>query len=125
MAIINYEWTVSVELQEPEIEITEIGVVFNKGFGMADTFIYIPIFIIALIGIFKEKIFGIFFMFGFLSITAYWPVVCLSAVFFANGSPNWHFTDYTFYSIILSLITIYGIWGIFYLLKSIGLSKSN
>jgi hypothetical protein len=37
MAFINYDFTVTVELQEPVEEITEIGVALNKGFGFHST----------------------------------------------------------------------------------------
>ena len=48
-------------------------------------------------------------MFGAMAITIYWPIVGLSTVFFAKGAPGWHFTDYISYSILLSIIAIYGI----------------
>jgi hypothetical protein len=117
MAIINYDFAVSIDLQESVNEITEIGVALNKGFGFGDTVFYIPLFVIGIIGLLKRSAFGLFAMFGAMAITVYWPIVGLSTVFFAKGAPGWHFTDYSSYSILLSLIALYGIWGCWFLYK--------
>ena len=93
-AIIDYDFTVSLGLQESKDEITEIGVAFNKGFGFGDTLVYIPIFIVGIIGIIRKKLYGLYLLSGAMSITIYWPMVCLSTVFYAKGSPGWNFAAY-------------------------------
>jgi len=118
MAVINYDFAVSIDLQEPVNEITEIGVALNKGFGFGDTVFYIPLFVIGIIGLLKRTTLGLFAMLGAMAVTVYWPVVGLSTVIFAKGAPGWHFTDYTSYSILLSLIALYGIWGFMFLYKN-------
>ena len=121
MALINYDFAVSIHLQESVNEITEIGVALNKGFGFGDTIFYIPLFVIGIIGLLKRSAFGLFAMFGAMAITVYWPIVGLSTVFFAKDAPGWHFTDYSSYSILLSLIALYGIWGFWFLYKYRGI----
>jgi uncharacterized membrane protein YqaE (UPF0057 family) len=118
MAVINYELTVYLELQEPAEEITEVGVALNKGFGIGDTIVYIPLLILGIIGMIKRKFWGLFSMAGALSITIYWPVVCLATLLFSENTPGFTFTDYTSYSIILSLISVYGFWGMIFLYKN-------
>ena len=118
MAIINYDFTVALDLQEPISEITEVGVALNKGFGLGDTVVYIPLFIIGLIGLLKRSVLGLYTMFGAMAITVYWPVVCLSTVYYAKNAPGWQFIDYTAYTITLTTISIYGIWGFIYLIKN-------
>lgn len=114
MAMINYDFTVSIGLQEPVSEITGVGVAFNKGFGFGDTFFYMPLFVIGIVGLIKRKTYGLFSMVGAMAITIYWPMVSLSAIYFAKGLGDFHFTDYVSYSILLSLIAIYGLWGMGY-----------
>ena len=46
MAFIDYDFTVSLKLQESEEIISELGVALNKGFGVGDTLIYIPLLVI-------------------------------------------------------------------------------
>lgn len=118
MAFIHYDFTVAAGLQESADEITETGVALNKGFGLGDTLVYIPLFIVGIIGVFRTKFWGLVTLFGALAITAYWPVVALSTLYFAKGTPGWKFNDYTSYTILLSLITFYGVWGMFYLYKT-------
>jgi hypothetical protein len=118
MAVINYDFAVSIDLQEPVNEITEIGVALNKGFGFGDTVIYIPLFVIGIIGLLKRTALGLFAMLGAMAVTVYWPVVSLSTVMFAKGATGWYFTDYRSYSIVLSLIALYGIWGFIFLYKN-------
>lgn len=117
-AIINYDFAVSIQLQEPVNNVTEVGVALNKGFGLGDTLAYIPLFILGIVGILRKTSVGLFAMLGAMAITIYWPIVALSTLCFAYGSPGWQFTDYTSYAIILSLIEIYGIWGFVYLFKN-------
>jgi hypothetical protein len=115
MAIIHYDFTVSIGLQEPVTDITQVGVALNKGFGLGDTVFYIPLLIFGIIGLLKKAIWGLFAMLGAMAITVYWPIVALSTLFYAKDAPGFHFTDYISYAIILSLITLYGLWGIWYL----------
>ena len=86
MAVINYDFAVSIGLQEPVNEITEIGVALNKGFGFGDTVFYIPLFIVGIIGLLKRTPLGLYAMFGAMAVTVYWPVVSLSTVIFAKGA---------------------------------------
>ncbi len=118
MAVINYDFTVSIGLQESINEITEVGVALNKGFGLGDTVFYIPLFIIGIVGLLKRVALGIYTMFGAMAVTVYWPIVCLSTLFYAEGAPGFHFTDYTSYSVILSLISLYGLGGLWFLYKN-------
>jgi hypothetical protein len=56
MAVIDYDFTVSIDLQESVTEITEVGIALNKGFGLGDTIFYMPLFIAGIIGL---KLFNI------------------------------------------------------------------
>ena len=118
MSFINYEFTVSIGLQESVEVIGEMGVAVNKGFGVGDTIIYIPLLIIGLAGLWFRKKWGVLVMAGAMGITAYWPLVCLFILLFAQGSPGYNFTDFTSYTILLTALTFYGFWGLWYLYKN-------
>jgi len=118
MAIINYDFTVSTGLQESITDITGVGVAYNKGFGLGDTVFYIPLFIAGIIGLIRGKIWGIYSMFGAMAVTVYWPIVCLSALFYAKNTPGFNFNSYTEYSVLLSLIALYGLWGLWFLYRN-------
>jgi len=118
MSFINYDFTVTYGLQESKDVVGDMGVAFNKAFGVGDTLIYLPLLLLGLIGLWRRKKWGVWTMGGALAITAYWPVVNIFFLFFASGLPGFYFTDYMSYTVILSLIMIYGIWGIWYLYKN-------
>ena len=118
MSFINYDFTVSIGLQEPVNVVGEMGVAMNKGFGLGDTIIYIPLLIIGLYGLWLRKTLGIYAMLCALGITAYWPMVNIFIFLFAKGTPGFNFTNYTSFTIILVSIVIYGIWGIWYIYKN-------
>lgn len=114
MAIISYDFAVAIDLQEPASEVTAVGVALNKGFGFGDTVFYIPIFIMGIVGLVKRSTWGVYAMTGAMAITVYWPIVSLSTIFYAIGSPGYNFTDYTSFSIILPIISLYGLWGLWF-----------
>lgn len=115
MAYINYDFTVSLGLQESRYAVTDIGVAVNKGFGVGDTIVYIPLIIIGLIGMWFKRTWGLFAMVGAFAVTMYFPAVCLSMLFFARGEPGFHFSNFTSYTIFLTIVALYGLWGLWYL----------
>ena len=118
MSFINYRFTVEMGLQESADLIGEMGVAMNKGFGVGDTIIYAPILLIGICGLLLRQRWGRLVMAGALAITAYWPIVILFILLFAKGTPGFHFTNYSTYFIVLTGISIYGIWGLIFLIRS-------
>ena len=117
LGVFNYDLAVAIGMQESEDEIGKIGIAFAKGFGFADTVLYIPLFLMGIIGLLKNKRWGKYAMFAALAISVYWPIVHLYAIFIDRISITLHPEKYIYYPIILSLIIIYGLWGMFYLYK--------
>lgn len=118
MSYISYEFTVSFGLQEPADVVGEMGVAANKGFGVGDTMVYLPLLLAGMAGLWLRKEWGVFAMAGAMAITAYWPMVCLFLLIFAKGSPGFHFTDYASYAVLLSSFTLFGLWGFWYLYRN-------
>ena len=115
MSFINYEFTVAFGLQESVDVVGDMGVAFNKAFGVGDTLVYMPLLLFGLIGLWFRKKWGVYTMIGALAITAYWPIVNIFFLCFASGLPGFYFTDYLSYTIVLSIIAIYGLSGLWYL----------
>jgi len=115
MSFINYDFAVSIGLQESKDMIGEMGIAVNKGFGVGDTIIYIPLLVFGLIGLWFRKAWGAFAMASALAITAYWPMVSIFLLLYARGTPGFNFTNFSSYAILLTLITVYGLWGLWYL----------
>jgi hypothetical protein len=115
MAFIDYDFTVGLGLQEHRDAVTDIGVAMNKGFGFGDTIIYIPLLVVGLWGLVMRRAWGVFSMMAAMGVTAYWPIVCLSFLYFAKGTPGFHFTAYGAYTVLLMAIALIGITGMWYL----------
>ena len=115
LGVFNYDLAVSIGMQESETEIGKIGIAFAKGFGFADTVIYIPLFLFGIIGLLKNKRWEKYSMFGALAISVYWPIVHLYAIFIDRVSITLYPDKYIYYPIVLSLVIIYGVWRMHYL----------
>ena len=117
-SLVNYDMTVSLGLQESEEEVTKIGIAWIKAFALGDTVVYIPLLIAGILGLLKRERWGFYSMFGSLAISVYWPIVNLSAIYYGIDDLALNPDKYIFYSILLPLISIYGLWGMWYLYKN-------
>jgi hypothetical protein len=118
LAVFNYDLAIAIGMQESEAEVGQVGIAYAKGFGFGDTLIYIPLIIIGIIGLIKRRVWGVYAMFGAMAITVYWPVVHLYAITIGKGAINLSLEKMTTYYTVLSLIIIYGLWGMWYLYKN-------
>ena len=118
MAVIDYDFTVSIGMQEPADVWGEFGVAMNKAFGVSDTLIYLPLLFFGLIGLWLKKSWGLFTMIGALAITAYWPVMHIFYVLYAEGLPGFNFTEFASFITTLIIITLYALCGMYYLYKN-------
>jgi len=114
-SLINYEMAVTLGLQESVQEVGEIGIVWAKGFAFADSFVYIPLLLLGTVGLLKRKKWGLNAMFGSCAISVYWPVVHLHAIYEGKDVFTLNHEKYITFPIILTLIILYGIWGMWYL----------
>ena len=117
-SLIDYNYVVSIGLQESSEEVSKIGIAWIKAFAIGDTLAYIPLLLLGIIGMIKKRKWGYYSMFASLAISVYWPIVNLSAIHLAKNDINLNADKYLSFSIILPIISIYGLWGIFYLYKN-------
>ncbi len=57
-------------------------------------------------------------MFGAMAITVYWPLVNLHAVLAGKNAMNLSPDKYSLYSVLLPIISLYGLWGMCFLYKN-------
>ncbi len=117
LSLIDYDLAIDLGLQESEKEIGKVGIAFAKGFALGDTIFYIPMLVLGILGLVKGKKWGALFMFGGLAISVYWPIVHLYAIYIETDAIVLNPDKYISFPIILTLITVYGLWGIIYLYK--------
>lgn len=118
-SLFNYEAAVSLGLQESAEEITEVGIAFAKGFAFGDTLAYIPLLLFGIIGLLKRKKWGVYLMFASCAISVYWPLVHLYAIYIGKDVITLHPEKYISFPITLSIIILYGLWGMWYLYRKL------
>jgi hypothetical protein len=117
-SLMNYEAAVTFGLQESVEEVGDVGIAFAKGFALADTIIYNPLLIAGIIGLLRQKKYGVYTLLAACAISVYWPIVHLYAIFIERNAIVLYSEKYVSFPIILSLIIVYGLWGMWYLFKN-------
>lgn len=116
----DYQVGVSMGTQESAEQITAVGAAFWYGFAFADLVTYLPLLLAGLIGHWLGRAWGMVALSAALGITIYWPVVCLAAVVAAHGTPGWQLDNEASYWVVLPLIALWGVWGLWHVLRSGG-----
>jgi len=116
MAIFNYDFAVSLGMQEDVKEISEFGVQINRAFGVSDTLIYIPVIAVSIIGLILKKKWSLFTSAAAMGITLYWTTTAAFIFLFLEGVPGYSFIPGIKYWITITLYIIFGLWGLVYLM---------
>ena len=116
MAVFNYEFAVSIGLQEDVNEVGEFGREVNRAFGAGDTAIYIPLIILSIVGLIQKKRWALICTAAVMGITVYWTITVVFMFWFLVGVPNYSFVPGVEYWVVISLYFAIGVWGVFYLM---------
>ena len=74
-AVVAYDTVAQWGLQEARVTIDPVIVVVNRGIGLADFIIGVPLFILAIIGLWRQKYFGYVASWMVFGISLYWTTV--------------------------------------------------
>ena len=116
MAIFNYEFAVKLGLQEDVKEVSEFGVQINRAFGAGDTFVYIPLMAISLVGLFLKKRWSLVTTAAVMGISAYWATTVAFMLFFLLRVPHYNLVPGPEYWLFIGAYIIFGVWGVVYLI---------
>ena len=115
-AIFNYEFAVKLGLQEDFKEVSEFGVQINRAFGAGDTFVYIPLMAISLVGLFLKKRWSLITTAAVMGVSAYWATTVAFMLLFLQGIPNYNLKPGLEYWLFIGAYIIFGVWGVVYLI---------
>ncbi len=118
LAVLDFDLVVAMGLQETIGEIGKVGIAFAKGFALADTIVYVPLLLLGIVGLLKNKKWGYPAMMISLGITVYWPVVHLYAIYIEREAINLDPQKYFTFPITLTILMIYGLFGMWYLYRN-------
>ena len=114
-ALFAYDFAVALGLQESIEDVSEYGVEVNRAFGAADTVVYIPLMLIALVGLLRRRGWAVPLTAAVMGITVYWTVTVGAMLRFLPGASGYNLTPGIEYWVFLGVFAAVGLWGIVYL----------
>ncbi len=114
-ALFAYEFAVRLGLQESVGEVTAFGVEVNRAFGASDTFVYIPLILVSLVGLSLKKRWALITTAAVMGISAYWSLTLTAMLVFLTDVPGYRLVPGPEYWVFLGTYLVFGIWGILYL----------
>jgi hypothetical protein len=117
-AVISYDVVAQWGLQDPRAVIDPAIVEVNRGIGLADMMTMLPLFIIAVIGLWRLKFYGAVASWLALGITLYWPLVFLcSQYLYGQAGIKYKPTPISTILFLVALLLFAG-WASWYLFKN-------
>jgi len=117
-AVIAYDTVAKWGLQEPRELVDPVIVEVNRAIGLGDIIIQIPLFILAVIGLWRLRLYGAIASWLAFGITLYWPVVFWSSQHFYEQAGIKHQPTPISFNVILTLILLFAVWASWYLFKN-------
>ena len=114
--IFDYDLAVRLGFQNGADTITEFGVQVIRAFCVSDTIVFIPLTVLALIGLLLKKRWSLFATASVTGISIYWVVAYGFMVSFLNGTPGYHAVLAAPDWIIMGAYAIFGVWTLLYLI---------
>jgi hypothetical protein len=117
-AVVSYDYVAKLGLQEARETIDPVIVVINRGIGLADVLIGVPIFILAIIGLWRLSFFGAVFSWMILGISLYWPTMAWAKQsFYIQASVKCEPFNAGVHG-VLAFVFIFSVWATWYLFKN-------
>jgi hypothetical protein len=117
-AVVAYDTVAAWGLQEPRALSDPALVEVNRAIGLADTFLMLPLFIVAVVGLLRIRFYGAVASWLVFGMSLYWPAVFFSMQAFYSAADIRHVSiTMTVATILLANMAIAG-WGSWYLAKN-------
>ena len=117
-AVVSYDDVAQLGLQEARETIDPVIVVVNRGIGLADVLIGIPLFVLAITGLWRLRYYGAVFSWMVLGISVYWTSVAWAKQsFYLQASIKSQPFDIATHG-VLAFVFIFSLWASWYLLKN-------
>jgi hypothetical protein len=114
-AVLDYDLSVKLGLNEPADLVGKYGVEVNRAFGASDTIIYIPLIIVSLVGLFLKKPWSLMTTGAVMGISAYWATTVAFMFLFLRDVADYRLVPGLGYWLCVGAYIVFGVWGILYL----------
>jgi hypothetical protein len=117
-AVVSYDYVAQLGLQEARETVDPVIVVINRGIGLADVLIGVPLFILAIIGLWRLRYFGLVFSWMVLGISFYWTTVAWAKQsFYIQASVKCEPFNIGTHG-VLAFVFVFSVWASWYLFKN-------
>jgi hypothetical protein len=117
-AVVSYDFVAKLGLQEARETVDPVIVVVNRGIGLADFLIGVPLFIIAIIGLWQQRFYGAVFSWMVLGISLYWTTVAWAKQsFYLQASVKCEPFNAGTHG-VLAFVFVFSIWASWHLFKN-------
>ena len=117
-AVVSYDYVAKLGLQEARETIDPVIVLVNRGIGLADFLIGVPLFIFAIIGLWRLRFFGAVSSWMILGISIYWTTVAWAKqYFYLQASVKSQPFDIGVHA-VLAFVFIFSLWASWHLFKN-------
>jgi hypothetical protein len=113
-AVLFYDTIAGWGFQDPRENLAPGLVEVNKGIGLSDFVIQIPLFIIAIVGLWRMKFFVAIASWMVFGISLYWPCVYWFSQYFHQIEGIKHSPAEPIDHILLAFIFLFSVWGSWY-----------
>jgi hypothetical protein len=117
LAVVAYDTVAGWGLQDPRALIDPVIVEVNRGIGLADTLVQLPLFLVAAFGLLRGRFYGAVASWLVFGMTLYWPVVFWCSQFFYAAAGITHQPVSTITVVLPGAIWLFAGWGSWYLAR--------
>ena len=116
-AVIAYDTVAQWGLQEPRETIDPSVLLINRAIGLADIIIGVPLFVVALIGLWRMRFYGAAFSWMVFGISFYWTTVAwVKKYFYLHAEVKCLPFGIGTHS-MLAFVFLFSVWASWYLIK--------
>lgn len=114
--VFDYDLAVRLGFQKGADQITDFGVQVIRAFCVSDTVVFIPLTVLALVGMLMKKRWALYATASTSGISVYWVVAYGYMVTTLQGAPGYHAVLEAPDWVIMSAYVGFGVWSLLYLM---------
>jgi hypothetical protein len=120
-AVVAYDTVAAWGLQDPRALVDPVIVEVNRGIGLTDTLVMLPLYLVAIAGLLRRRFFGAVTSWLVFGMSLYWPIVFFASQgFYARAGMEHVPTTVAVATLPIATMLIAG-WGSWYLARNRGL----
>jgi hypothetical protein len=116
-AVLFYDTVAAMGLQDPRDDVDAALVETNRGLGLADTLIPIPLLIMSAVGLYRRKFYGAICSWMVFSWTLYWPMVFFCSQWFYKQNSIKHAPVTAVNAIVPAVFWCFAVWASWHLCR--------